>query len=122
MNPRLTLIAALDSDGRVYFTLTQANTNSDLMLVFMKHLMQQLDREDPEWQKKTDGSAIRRISYEQWLRNIAIALGNAHSSAKVIAALRSRLVSDSEIVRAHVRWALDQHIRVSSTRDPSGEL
>ncbi|SVB61250.1 uncharacterized protein METZ01_LOCUS214104 [marine metagenome] len=77
---------------------------------------------ETEWQKKTEGSAIRRISYEQWLRNIAIALGNAHSSAKVIAALRSRLVRDSEIVRDHVRWALDQHIPASSTRDLSGAL
>jgi len=53
VNPRLSLIAALDTDGRVYFTLTHANTNSDVMLVFMRHLMMQLDREDPDWKKKT---------------------------------------------------------------------
>ena len=47
--PRLTLIAALDTDGRVYFTMTHSNTDSDLMLVFMKHLMNQLDRENPGW-------------------------------------------------------------------------
>ena len=53
MNPRLSLIAALDTDGRVYFTLTHANTDSDVMLVFMRHLIMQLDREDPDWKKKT---------------------------------------------------------------------
>ena len=53
MNPRLSLIAALDTDGRVYFTLTHANTDSDVMLVFLRHLMMQLDREDPDWKKKT---------------------------------------------------------------------
>jgi len=53
VTPRLSLIAALDTDGRVYFTLTHANTDSDVMLVFMRHLMMQLDREDPDWKKKT---------------------------------------------------------------------
>ena len=53
MSPRLTLIAALDTDGRVYFTLTHANTDSDVMLVFMRYLMIQLDREDSDWKKKT---------------------------------------------------------------------
>ncbi len=53
MTPRLSLIAALDTDGRVYFTLTHANTDSDVMLVFMRHLMMQLDREDSDWRKKT---------------------------------------------------------------------
>ena len=53
MTPRLSLIAALDNDGRVYFTLTHANTDSDVMLVFMRHLVMQLDREDPDWKKKT---------------------------------------------------------------------
>ena len=53
MTPRLTLIAALDTEGRLYFALTHANTDSDVLLVFMKHLMRQLDSEDPGWQEKT---------------------------------------------------------------------
>ena len=53
VTPRLTLIAALDTEGRVYFTLTHANTDSDVLLAFMKHLMRQLDSEDPDWQEKT---------------------------------------------------------------------
>ena len=53
VTPRLTLIAALDTEGRVYFTLTHANTDSDVLLAFMKHLMRQLDGEDPGWAEKT---------------------------------------------------------------------
>lgn len=56
--------------------------------------------------KKTEGSAIRRAGYMNWLRNIAIALGNAPASLEIIAALRSRENHESEIVREHVAWAL----------------
>jgi epoxyqueuosine reductase len=56
--------------------------------------------------RMTEGSAIRRIGYERWLRNVAVALGNAPATADVIAALRSRESDASEIVREHVRWAL----------------
>lgn len=56
--------------------------------------------------KKTEGSAIRRIGHERWLRNIAVALGNAPRSEAVIAALQSRLTHPSALVREHVEWAL----------------
>ena len=64
---------------------------------------------ESEWLDKTAGSAIRRIGYERWLRNIAIALGNAPKSKAVVNALKSRLESESELVREHVHWALLQH-------------
>ncbi len=64
---------------------------------------------EQEFLTRTEGSAIRRIGYERWLRNIAVALGNAPSSAKVLAAIASRADDASEIVREHVRWALDEH-------------
>ncbi len=57
----------------------------------------------------TEGSAIRRIGYECWLRNIAVALGNAPTSERVVEALSSRLQSSSQLVREHVTWALGQH-------------
>ena len=47
--PRLSLIAALDTDGRVYFSLLHANTDSDIMMLFMTHLFRQLDAETPDW-------------------------------------------------------------------------
>ena len=65
--------------------------------------------DEENWDKNMQGSAIRRAGYQGWLRNIAIALGNATSSAQVIAALRSRQDHPSPIVREHVEWALLQH-------------
>ena len=62
-----------------------------------------------EFNEKTEGSAIRRIGYECWLRNVAVALGNAPTSAPVIDALNTRKDHPSALVRAHVNWALAQH-------------
>ena len=59
--------------------------------------------------KKTEGSAIRRIGYERWRRNVAVALGNAPSSPDVIDALTAALDDPSGQVREHARWALSQH-------------
>lgn len=57
----------------------------------------------------TEGSAIRRIGHERWLRNLAVGLGNASSSIPVIEALKSRLLHPSAMVREHVAWALSRH-------------
>lgn len=59
----------------------------------------------------TEGSAIRRIGYQGWLRNIAIALGNAPYSELIVHALNLNKNHDSELVREHVTWALRQHIQ-----------
>jgi epoxyqueuosine reductase len=59
--------------------------------------------------KNTEGSPIRRIGHQRWLRNIAVALGNAPTSPAVIFALKDRLQNTSELVVEHVQWALDQH-------------
>jgi len=61
------------------------------------------------WLEKTEGSAIRRIGYERWLRNIAVALGNAKTTPEVVGALETRQHAASEILADHVRWALGQH-------------
>jgi epoxyqueuosine reductase len=55
------------------------------------------------------GSAILRIGYMQWLRNLAVGLGNAPTTPEVITALQSRSNDASELVREHVAWALSQH-------------
>jgi len=60
---------------------------------------------------RMEGSAIRRIGYERWLRNLAVALGNAPTTAEVVAALRSRADDASALVREHVAWALARHAR-----------
>ncbi|MBS0487138.1 MAG: tRNA epoxyqueuosine(34) reductase QueG [Proteobacteria bacterium] len=54
---------------------------------------------------RTEGSAIRRIGYECWLRNIAVAMGNAPRSAAITIALKSRADHPSALVREHVAWA-----------------
>ena len=68
---------------------------------------------EEEFDRRMEGSAIRRIGHERWLRNIAVALGNAAmqnaNDPKVISALESRLTHPSELVREHVAWALGQH-------------
>jgi epoxyqueuosine reductase len=64
---------------------------------------------EEEFLRRTEGSAIRRTGYQGWLRNIAVALGNAPGTDAVLAALRTRVDDDSELVREHVRWALARH-------------
>jgi len=58
---------------------------------------------------RLEGSPIRRIGYECWLRNIAVALGNAASNDEIISALNSRRDHSSELIKEHVEWALLQH-------------
>ncbi len=57
---------------------------------------------------RTEGSAIRRLGHERWLRNIAVALGNARRGADLCRALEARLSHPSEVVREHVAWALER--------------
>ena len=57
---------------------------------------------------KLAGSPIRRIGHQQWLRNIAVGLGNAPYSIGIVRALQMRLDDDSALVREHVQWALQQ--------------
>lgn len=67
---------------------------------------------ETEFEKKMAGSAIYRIGYQQWLRNIAVGLGNAPTSSDVLNALESRKNDASEMVREHVAWALQQHAAI----------
>ncbi len=75
--------------------------NADLIELFLW--------DEKTFLEKTEGSAMRRAGYESWLRNIAIALGNAQKSDDVIKALKYRENDQSDIVREHVRWALEKH-------------
>ncbi|TOQ76956.1 tRNA epoxyqueuosine(34) reductase QueG [Vibrio parahaemolyticus] len=59
--------------------------------------------------KNMEGSAIRRIGHEQWLRNISVALGNAEYSQRVIDALNARL-GESKLLDEHIEWALTQQL------------
>jgi epoxyqueuosine reductase len=68
---------------------------------------------EAEFNEKMAGSAIYRIGYTQWLRNIAVALGNAPKSEAVLAALQQRANDPSALVREHVAWALATHQRLA---------
>ena len=63
---------------------------------------------EKEFLSNAEGSSIRRIGYECWLRNIAVALGNSEKNSQITAALKSRLNYPSEIVQEHVGWALNK--------------
>jgi epoxyqueuosine reductase len=70
---------------------------------------------EAEFLARTEGSAIRRIGHERWLRNIAVALGNGPPTDAAIAALRVRLGHPSALVREHVTWALHRLDAARST-------
>ena len=63
---------------------------------------------EEEFLQRTEGSAIRRIGYERWLRNIAVALGNAPRSAKISQVLNEKKATSSPLIAEHVNWALKQ--------------
>ncbi len=72
---------------------------------------------------RTEGSAIRRIGHPRWLRNIAVALGNAPPSPAIDAALHSRADHPDLQVREHVAWALrEQAKKMAATRAAEGLL
>ncbi|MFZ6044440.1 tRNA epoxyqueuosine(34) reductase QueG, partial [Vibrio natriegens] len=69
--------------------------------------------DENQFLKNTEGSAIRRIGHVQWLRNIAIAMGNAPYSTELVQALEQRL-GEHELLDVHIQWALGkQHERAN---------
>lgn len=64
--------------------------------------------------KRTEGSAIRRIGHQRWLRNLSVALGNAPASAEIHQALSAKLDGASEMLNEHLRWAIQQHTEGSN--------
>jgi epoxyqueuosine reductase len=74
--------------------------NQDLLALFLW--------DEATFLSNTEGSAIRRIGYERWLRNLAVGLGNAPYSVNIVEALTLRLHQHSELVDEHVQWAITQ--------------
>jgi epoxyqueuosine reductase len=83
------------------FMVRHGLDNPDLAVLFSWN--------EEEFLAKTAGSAIHRIGFERWLRNIAVALGNAQTSDAVLQALNHQRCHPSETIREHVAWALAQH-------------
>ncbi len=84
-----------------------------------ENLINLFDWDERTFERKTEGSAIRRIGHVRWLRNIAVALGNASPSDQNVAALRQKQHDRSELVREHVQWALKRQIRKLKTINSS---
>jgi len=61
-----------------------------------------------QFDSRMEGSAIRRIGHERFLRNVAVALGNGPATTEAIDALQARLHDDSPLLREHVEWALER--------------
>jgi epoxyqueuosine reductase len=64
---------------------------------------------EAQFKQNLAGSAIYRIGYEQWLRNIAVGLGNASTSPEIVDVLQSRMNFASALLQEHIGWALAQH-------------
>jgi len=79
--------------------------------------------DEAEFNRRLEGSPIRRIGHERWLRNLAVGLGNAarqrRGDAAIVAALQARAQHPSEMVREHVAWALAQHQSGASVPAPA---
>ena len=82
------------------FTVRNQLTDTDLLSLF--------DWDEETFKEKMAGSAIYRIGYERWQRNIAVALGNCDYSEAVISALNEALNAASPMVKEHIEWALQQ--------------
>ena len=74
--------------------------NSDLLTLFKWT--------EDEFLRKTEGSPIRRIGYQRWLRNLAVGLGNADGCEKILQQLEHTATDASELVKEHVVWAIKQ--------------
>ena len=74
--------------------------DSDLLSLFLWS--------EEDYLSKTEGSALRRIGYQNWLRNLAVGLGNAPSSPEIVQALQKKRPFCSPLVQEHIDWALQQ--------------
>ena len=63
-----------------------------------------------DFETKTLGSAIRRIGYQSWIRNIAVALGNANHDPNIIAALQYQYDRHNQLIQEHIDWAIQQQL------------
>ncbi|BBW90472.1 epoxyqueuosine reductase [Pseudoalteromonas sp. PS1M3] len=73
-----------------------------------KDLLELFSWDETTFLKNTEGSSIRRIGHERWLRNLAVGLGNANFDPDIISALEQKIDGCSDLVKEHIQWALDQ--------------
>lgn len=78
-------------------------------------LLELFNWDESTFLKNTEGSAIRRTGYTNWLRNLAVALGNTPRSNAVIQALKEKSQYPEAVVREHVAWALERQLGKTAT-------
>ena len=70
-----------------------------------------LSWDEPTFNARTRGMALRRINFQQWLRNLAVAAGNAPSQPAIVAALKERRADALAMAREHIEWAIGRQVR-----------
>ncbi|WP_231617922.1 tRNA epoxyqueuosine(34) reductase QueG [Pseudoalteromonas sp. NZS127] len=91
-----------------YGQLTDENDFHPRIQLKDKDLLELFAWDEATFLKNTEGSPIRRIGHERWLRNLAVGLGNAEFSPSIIHALEDKSLACSELVLEHINWALQQ--------------
>lgn len=76
--------------------------------------------DEATWLARSEGMALRRLGYGRWLRNLAVALGNAPASHEVVAALEARAGRCGEVVNEHIAWALAEQAEKAKEKADAG--
>lgn len=93
-----------------YAQLTEQSDFHPRKQLHQKDLLELFSWDEQTFLGNTEGSAIRRIGYERWQRNIAVGLGNAPYDQAIVAALQQRLANCTELVAEHIEWAITQQL------------
>jgi epoxyqueuosine reductase len=81
-----------------------------ILPIYTSSLLTMFNWSEAEFKANASGSVITRLSYECWLRNIAIALGNSKSDQEIITNLKQKLQCSSDFVNEHIAWALKKQL------------
>jgi epoxyqueuosine reductase len=96
-----------------YAQLTEQTDFHPRKQLHQKDLLELFSWDEQTFLGNTEGSAIRRIGYERWQRNIAVGLGNAPFDQAIVTALQQRLADCSKLVAEHIEWAIEQQLSKS---------
>ena len=92
-----------------YATITDEADFHPRQKLMSRELIDLFAWDEPTFLKNTEGSAIRRIGFERWQRNLAVGLGNAPYSIQIVSTLQAALKHATDLVKEHIQWALVQH-------------
>jgi len=92
-----------------YATITDEADFHPRQKLMSRELIDLFAWDEPTFLKNTEGSAIRRIGFERWQRNLAVGLGNAPYSIQIVSTLQDALKHATDLVKEHIQWALVQH-------------